>query len=148
MSELRQGDLYVYDTADGGEITVRNGEPVMDGGLENAVYLSLFGHADDLLWMNEYFEESEKMSGEFNKFVSGSVLTAGSVMQAEEVAKKALKWMIEAEICDTIEASVTVTGKSQSRITIELLKDETVLVSSNYEINWMYQKNDPASGRK
>ena len=43
----QQGDVSLRQTDDGGEITVVNGVVEMSGGLETAVYLSLFGGNED-----------------------------------------------------------------------------------------------------
>ena len=39
-------DVLLSQTADGGEITVANGQVALTGGLESAVYLSIFGGND------------------------------------------------------------------------------------------------------
>ena len=43
MIFMQQGDVKLYQTNDGGEITVENGITEMSSGLETCAYLALFG---------------------------------------------------------------------------------------------------------
>lgn len=47
MTEEFGGDVLLFDTEDGGEISVINGLVIADGGFNTAVYLSLFGGNKD-----------------------------------------------------------------------------------------------------
>lgn len=147
MSILRQGDLYIYLTPDGAEIEVNNGEPVMDGGFESAVLLSLFESAEKDHWMNEYMSEDEKIRGNFYSFIKSSPKNKNTMRKAEELAKLDLQWFIDSGTADEIE--VEITSKSHIRIDMEIniLADGNTIFNRVYGINWLYQMNDPASGR-
>ena len=147
MATLREGDLYVYQTPDGGEIKNVLGEPVMDGGLENAVYLSLFASETGGHWMNEYLSEDEKIECRFYSYVKGAPKTASTMTRAEDLALLDLAWMIRVQLADEINATITSADAMTATILVEVKKNGTVVLSTQYNVNWSYQQQDPASGR-
>ena len=44
---MQQGDVKLFQNADGGEVTVEDGVAEMSGGLETSAFLSLFGGNED-----------------------------------------------------------------------------------------------------
>ena len=101
MSKLRQGDVLLFSTGDGGNIEIINGEPTMDGGFESAVYMSLFQSDGKPHWMEEYQEENEKTRSEFHNFIKGNLKTVGNLNRAVVLAEKDLDWFITSGIADT-----------------------------------------------
>jgi len=147
MSILRQGDIYIYLTEDGAEISVINGEPVMDGGFESAVLISLFANENKDHWMNEYMSENEKMKGNFYSFIKNTAKTLTTMRKAEELAKLDLQWLIDTGAADDVQ--ITIISESPIRINMEVnvLANGNTILNRIYGVNWLYQKNDPASGR-
>jgi len=147
MSILRQGDIYIYLTEDGAEISVINGEPVMDGGFESAVLISLFANENKDHWMNEYMSENEKMKGNFYSFIKNTAKTLTTMRKAEELAKLDLQWLIDTGAADDVQ--ITIISESPVRINMEvnILANGNTIFNRIYGVNWLYQKNDPASGR-
>jgi phage gp46-like protein len=147
MSILRQGDIYIYLTEDGAEISVINGEPVMDGGFESAVLISLFANENKDHWMNEYMSEDEKMKGNFYSFIKNTAKTLTTMRKAEELAKLDLQWFIDIKAADDIQ--VTINSESPIRINMEIniLADGNTIFNRTYGVNWIYMMTDPASGR-
>lgn len=147
MSQLRQGDLYLFQTLDGGNIEIVNGEPVMDGGFESATYLSLFGADSSTHWMNEYQSESEKMTGQFYNFIKSNPKTVLNINKAQELAKLDLQWFINDGIADTINAEITSSSVNRIELVVEILLNGETISSNEYKINWDYMRNDLASER-
>lgn len=147
MSKLREGDIYLFDTLDGGEILIKNGEPEMDGGFESAVYLSYFGQSKTPWWANEHLNESEKITSQFYPFILGTPKTTQSINKAEELASQDVQWFVDEGICDNI--SVEIKSLSANSVSLEttLLANKNILFKNEYQVNWGFQQNDPASGR-
>jgi phage gp46-like protein len=145
MSQLRQGDILIYNTLDGGEISVKNGEPVMDGGMESAVYLSLFEHDGTSHWMNEY--NDLPLGGKFIKFIQGKPKNVSNILKAEDLAKQDLQWMLNDGIAQKINTSIVSTTRNGILLTVEILANHDIISLNEYEINWSFQKNDPAHVR-
>lgn len=148
MSQLREGDLYLYQTPDGGEISVKNGEPVMDGGFQTAMYLSLFGNTTGREWWgNEYLTESEKLKGEFYSFINGSPKSVANILQAEELAKKDLNWFLTEKIADEINVNITSEDQDRISLSVEILANGVIIDKNIFKINWGLEKESPADLR-
>lgn len=147
MSQLRQGDIALYHTPDGGEMTIINGEPVMDAGFETATYLSLFGGDGESHWMHEYQSESEKVYGKFYNFIRGNTKTVANLNKAEDLAKQDLQWFIDDGIADTIIVSITSLSANDIELESQLLLNCETLSENKFKINWGYQKDYPAHER-
>ena len=147
MSKLRQGDIFIFNNDSGGEIQVRNGEPEMDGGFESAVYLSLFGNDNSELWMNEYFSESQKLTGAFIGFILANAKTISTLNQAQEFAHQDLQWFLNDGIADTIEIDLISTDRQRVDLTVEIFTDGDTVFKNTFEVNWGFQLNDPAHER-
>lgn len=148
MVDQFQGDPKIFITADGAEIAVENGQPIMDGGLENAVLISLFtlkGWVGNVLFR----KNSEKIGGRFQAAANQSI-TLSALTDISNAAKDDLQWMIDEGILSTVEAT---TRNPQGRILETLIQLqpvgsdlETLLLQRNGE-NWIIQINDPAHRR-
>lgn len=147
MSQLRQGDIALHHTEDDGEITIINGEPVMDGGFETAGYLSIFGSDGNPHWMQEYQTESEKIFSKCYNFIKGNPKTASNINKAEDLAKQDLQWFIKDGIADTINVSITSNSRSDITLEYEILLNGETIDSNKFKINWGYQQDYPAHER-
>ena len=125
----------------------RNIEPVMDGGFESAVYITLFGNNGDNFWMNEYFTEDEKIESAFMGFMEASPITLSNINRAQELALSDLQWFINVGIADTITVVIDAVTKNRVDVTVTILANGEELFKNIYEVNWGFQENDPATGR-
>ena len=125
----------------------RNIEPVMDGGFESAVYITLFGNNGDNLWMNEYLTEDEKIESSFMGFMEASPITLSNINRAQELALSDLKWFINVTIADTITVVIDAITKNRVDITVIILANGEELFKNTFQVNWGFQENDPATGR-
>jgi len=126
------GDPKLYDTGDGTDLLIESGQPVMDEGLENAVYLSLFGGAS--WWGNSISSSSEKLNSNFET-INGRTLTNATRQAAEEYARNALAWLTTEGVAKsvTVEATIPAVGMLGLVITIEQPEQTNTV---RYQINW------------
>jgi phage gp46-like protein len=147
MSKLRQGDILLFQTNDGGEIKSVNGEPEMDGGMESAVYISIFGSDGKAHWMEEYQEENEKTRSEFINFIEGNQKTLANINRAASLLEKDLDWFKSSGIVDIIDISFEDVNVNRSKVIIEMQKNGETVSDTEFEINWIFQKENPGSAR-
>lgn len=134
-------DVFLYQTANDGEIDIDQGDVLMTGGLETAVYLSLFGgnFRDDgttsnpkQWWGNaDVNEPQEKQTSRFQYFVNSSPATSANLRKAEDLAEADLAWLkreydiqINATIPSFNKIKITVSITSE---TFEFLEDWATL---------------------
>jgi len=144
---LRQGDLLLYQTVDGGEISVKNGEPVMDGGFQTAMYMSIAAQDNTPTWMNEYLTGAQQLKSEFLPFLKGAPKTSQNILKAEELAKKDLQWFIDTGKADEVNVNIISVDANRISVTIQILKDGETIDENEFKINWGFEKDDPANLR-
>ena len=140
MSKLRQGDILLFSTGDGGDIENINGEPTMDGGFESGAELTINESDGKPHWMDEYKTESEKSDSEFMNFIKGNLKTIKNLNQAVLLAEKDFAWFINDGIADTVNISIDDLSVNRIRLNVEILANGETLSENNFEINWGLQK--------
>ena len=155
MITLFQGDPKLFLDERGSYLEWIGGQCVMDAGLENAVFISLFttlepknsprGWAGNYLWENKDYWIGSRFEAALNEPITLSALT-----NAEDEAKKALDWMIEKNLASSIEVTVTnpVGPQIYTKIRIQppdLPIQELLLIKNG--VNWIFQIQDPAYRR-
>jgi phage gp46-like protein len=117
-----EGDLFLHDSTDFGEIDLEDGLFVSDRTFRTAVYISLFGgNKDDdgkvknkrTWWGNTLagIGENEKMVSRLQAVIDGLPMSSKNIQQAETAASLDLKWITDEGIADKI----IVSGNAQSR---------------------------------
>ena len=95
MSDIFEGDVFLFDTVDGGEISVVNGLVIADKKFSTAAYLSLFGgnvadggrvDNNKTWWGNRFAEtsEKEKIVSRFQALIKSLPLTTKNIFLAEQ----------------------------------------------------------------
>lgn len=143
-----QGDPKIFLSVDGSYLHFQEGQCVMDGGLENAVMISLF---TDQGWCgNVLFKDPlERIGGYYVQAIKQSV-TISSLTSMGNAALKDLQWMIDSKLANNIEAVVNNPEGSQlnTHILIEPpSRDPFILLLQKNGANWIIQKIDPAGGK-
>jgi phage gp46-like protein len=130
MQQL-EGDPKLFNAGDGSELVISGGQPVMDTGLENAVYLSLFSAP---WWGNAISEPAEQLTSRFEE-LNTRTLTNQARLDAGEFVRQALAWMVIEGIAQsvTVNASIAAVGVLALVITIQQPDDATRI---KYKINW------------
>lgn len=118
-------DVYLYQSADDGEIDAEQGDVLMTTGLETAVYLSLFGgnfrddgtaNSPNAWWGNLNAETAgERQISRFQNFINGAPATSANLRRAEDKAIADLAWLAETE-----EVKVVASIPSSNRIKISI----------------------------
>jgi phage gp46-like protein len=126
------GDPKMYSTGGESDLLIADGQPVMDEGLENAVFLSLFSTTG--WWGNAVSSEDEKLGSELQTVLRRTLNNAAR-LDAEQYAKDALAWLLSAGIAKSVAVSATIpaVGVLGLVVTVEQ-PDRTSAV--RYQINW------------
>lgn len=130
------GDVKLYPTEDGGQISIKNGQPYMDDGLETAVYISLFSSD---FWGNVISERDEKLESKLETLYS-QALTNQARLDAEQYALQALAWMKRQGIAAKIEAEAVIPRTGMLGLVITITQPDSTIAELKYQINWANQQ--------
>lgn len=148
MSDF-QGDVLLYDTVDGGEISFSDDNLIMDDtGFETAIYLSLFGgnELDDgsestlkYEWWGNKLEDDPKykLTSQTQNIIHGYPATPNNLNKVKEAVKQDLAWMISEGIIDNLTITATIPNKNRLNLTVEGIKDKEKIINTTYELNWL-----------
>lgn len=124
----QQGDVLLFQTVDDGDIEVINGVITMSGGLETAVYLSLFGGNEDddgsdgnvrTWWGNRGEPDTTKhMRSETQNLIMSLPLTSGNLRRLHSAIIRDLSWIREKRIAKEITVNVIALGSDKVKIAI------------------------------
>jgi len=128
---IQQGDVIIFQTSDGGEIEINNGLIEMSGGLQNTVYLSLFGGNDEdnktsneefnrSWWGNSNEDEINQYRSETQYLLKSLVATSSNLRKLELTAKRDLNWMIESKLASKINTSASIPTLNMVKLIIEI----------------------------
>lgn len=141
------GDLLLKDTLDGGEISLQNGEFVMESGYRNALTLSLLGgnELDDgteknsNTWWGNFLantSKSEKYISEFQNLIRSLPLTTKNIVLAEKAAQRDLTWLIDEKIADDVSVSIKAIDLKKIDMQINVTKNGDVIADENFDMEW------------
>lgn len=142
-----QGDPKITMGPDGADLTFKGGQPVMDSGLENAVFISLFSAGS---WFgNSYFDESVPIKSRFYE-LSLKAITVSRLAELEQAIKADLAPLVALGAFDDPE--VTVSNPTGERLNVEIIirppgSDAVTILLSRYGANWSVQSTNPANER-
>jgi len=148
MASIFEGDPRIWIDENGAEIVFRGGQPIMDGGLENAALISLFtrrGWAGNVL----FDVVSEQVGSDFEKAHEQPIVLQ-TLNDVRVAAQNALQWMIDERIASSVD--ITVSNPSSYRISTRIIiyppgSSPTEILLTKFGNNWVVQSTDPASGR-
>jgi phage gp46-like protein len=141
----QQGDVNLFQTPDGGDITVEGGLVTMGGGLNTAVYLSLFGgnENDDARpdnsanWWGNIGEEnsSREYHSETQNLLQGLPATTGNLKRLQDAAIRDLDWMLNDKVASYVNVVASIPGVNKIKLTIDV---EALGQESRFEFveNW------------
>jgi len=118
MADPQQGDVFLFQLDDGGEISVENGITEMRGSLETSVYLSLFGGNEDDSgdsdstkgwWANLIETElAKKYISRTQHLLRTGHSVASRLRRIEDAVRLDLKWMVDVGVATSVDAEATV----------------------------------------
>jgi hypothetical protein len=145
MASIQQGDVSLFNTVDGGNITIESGVTTMSGGLETAAYLSLFGGNEDddlttgtlMEWWGNGLETDPayKYRSETQYLLTILPPTSGNLLRIEEAANRDLKWFKDKNIATDVEALVTIPELNKVMITVNI-NVEGEITTIEFLANW------------
>ena len=143
-----QGDPRLFLTERGATIKFIGGQPVMDGGWENYVLISLFTRPG---WVgNVLFDKPSQRIGSDFEETAEQAITIDSLADLEESGKRALADMIADGLAEKVEVIASNPSGDIRNVRILITppgKDVEELLLTKHGLNWLVQANDPAHKR-
>jgi hypothetical protein len=143
-----QGDPRLIITPDGSTLRFKGGQPVMDGGFENAVLISLFTRPG---WVgNALFDDPAQRIGSDYEEANELPITIENNDRVREAAKRALANFETDNLVERIDIEVTNPFGHARETTILItapggsVQELSILKNG---LNWLVQANDPAHKR-
>ena len=141
---VQSGDLRLIPSIDGARVDFSGGQPLMDQGLETAVYISLFG-VD--YWGNALEEPGIQLQSRIPEIVARSTVSNRARLEIEQAATDSLAWMLTEGVAAGVQASAIITGVSTVELTVTIEQPSAPREVLRYQINWQRQREITASGR-
>jgi phage gp46-like protein len=143
-----QGDPKLFMSVDGSYMVFKGCQPIMDGGLENVVFISLFtkpGWSGNIL----FDDPNERIGSDFEE-AANQPFTLESFTDMRNAANAALKWMVDSGLASTVD--VTVRNPTGNILEVIILiqpptDDVQALLLTKNGQNWIIQTVDPAYKR-
>jgi phage gp46-like protein len=136
-----QGDPKLYLTPDGADLDFIGGQPVMDAGFENQVFISLFTASG--WWGNDVIRNTDEQIGsDFEKNAKGTI-TLTKLNDVKQQAENALAYQAFGNV------DIEVTNPVSTHLNIKAVisppgrTPEELILTSNGQ-NWINQANEGA----
>ncbi len=127
---MQAGDVLLFQTTDGGNISLTNNQIDMTTGLETAVYLSLFSPED--WFLNDIAEtDDEKLSSQTEQVIKNKPNVSSNYTLLEQAINNDLQWLLDSSRAKSI--SVGVSSNQINRVNISIEVDEIIL---NFNEGW------------
>lgn len=126
-------DVRMLDTADGGEMSVKNGDVEMSNGLFEAVYLSVLGgneqdsgrDADANNWWGNLGEPvaARRYRSETQYLLRRMPAIPANLARLREAAERDLAWLTESGLATLVSARVTMPALNRVKIEVNIVID-------------------------
>lgn len=129
------GDVFMFQTLDAGDIDLTDGQPFMVGGFETAAYLSLFGGAD---WWGNLTETdaAQRYEARTEALLQGLAAVPANLRAIEEAVKLDLVWLVEAEAAKSVTVVATIPRPGWVSITVAVVSPEGGKETFTFVENW------------
>lgn len=113
------GDIFLFNTLDGGEIDIKDGKALMTEGLETAVYLSLFSPSS---WFcNEAaVDDAEVLYSNTQALINSAPQSTKNYRLLEQAISQDLNWLVTNNYADSVQSSVVSNNHSSIKIEIQI----------------------------
>lgn len=130
QTNTQDGDVLLFQTLDDGDIFIKDGIVKMTGGLETAVYLSLFSPVD---WFcNELANTpDERLTSRTDAFIANNTQSSKNYQLLTQAVEEDLKWLTKNNIANSVGVSVSSDGLNRVMISVSIEQDSG---STNYDI--------------
>lgn len=145
---IYQGDPALKIDKEGSTLKFIEGQPVMDGGFENAVLISLFTKRS---WPGNilFNQESQKIGSDFEESMKKPINLEG-LNNRRDAAEKSLQWAIDKRLFKEVIVNVTNPNGNTILVNIRITPpngSEVSLTLQNAGANWRIQRENPAHRR-
>ena len=138
-------DIYLQPANGKADIDIqRNGNPVMTGGLDNAVYLSLFVGP---WWINRIETADLQYRGEVAES-AGDLLSLTTARNVVEAAEESLEWMVDRSIAAEIEVDAEIPTRDRLNLRVVVSEPGDGETESRFTLSWAQLRADLAEGRR
>lgn len=121
---MQQGDVYLFQTNDDGDISITGGIVKMSGGLATTAYLSMFGGNEDLSlewWGNIDENEIEKRQvSETQNILQSLPATSYNMKRVEDAVRVDLGWLVDTGVATSVVVFVSIPALNRVRITVSI----------------------------
>ena len=138
-------DVALFNTLDGGEITIENGVIELGGGLESAAYLSLFGgnqedageRDSNLQWWGNLIEPNEvrHQRSRTQHIIRSLPLIPLNLRRIEDAATLDLAWMISEQVASSVVVTATMPALNRVQLDVEIIAAARI-TNIVFEGNW------------
>lgn len=128
-----EGDIKLFNDPDYKGIKFINGQPVMTGGIDNAVLISLGTKKG---WWGNYVikDLNTKVGSDYEDEVSNGVINMNKIAKVRTKAIKALSWMIDEGLAKKVDSEPSNPYADRIDNTIMVTRDNNV--ENIFEVNW------------
>lgn len=130
MAKTQQGDVFLFQTNDEGEIEVENGLVTMIGDFRTAFYLSLFGGNEDdsgvdtedkTFWGNvTETVAARKYISRVQNLLKSLPATSGNLIKVENAAVQDLEWFLTEKIGNKLTVSASLIGLNSVKFSFNI----------------------------
>lgn len=133
--------VHIFQTPDGGEINVENGEPEQSSGLDSAVYLSLFGgnKEDDgapngrqQWWGNDGEPPEQQYRARLQHFLRRLPPVPANLRRLESAAREDLEWLTQVGAASSVDVSASMPALNTVAIDVTIDGSEAVRYTENW----------------
>jgi phage gp46-like protein len=139
-----EGDVFLFQTNDNGDINIENGIIEMTGGLETTMYLSLFGgnFDENSEWWGNLTENNDvnKLISRTQSFIENMPLTTQNIERLKEVILIDLDWLKSENIANEINVNVFIVDINRIDIIINI-NAFGEQIDFRYTLNWQTMQN-------
>ncbi len=132
----QQGDVLLFQTADGGDVSIDDGITRMSQGFDVASYLSLFGgnEATSNAWWGNNIggPVTHHYVSETGLLLKSVPATSNNLRRVEDAVIRDLSWMITEKIVNTVDVSVTIPKINSVKITINIDVNDPIEFVENW----------------
>jgi len=138
-------DVLLFQSVDGGNISVVDGITEMTGGFETMAYLCLFGGNEDdnglpgnrLTWWGNLLETNPafKYVSETQHLLRSIPAISANLLRIEEAAKRDLQVFLDLSIASSVELTVTIPALNSINIS-GIIFAEGEEISFSFTENW------------
>lgn len=142
---MQQGDVKLVQTIDDGEISVEGGITEMDGGLETAAYLSMFGGNEDddgrdgnlkTWWGNlDELDPAGKYTSETQHLLQSIPAISANLRRIEDAVTRDLAWFISEKVASSVTVEARIPGVNKVKI-IVIIEARGIESQFDFVENW------------